>query len=199
MLHFCRIEDITAGLTVAPRFHNDLRGIRDAVTAKINSFIRRNLEFQADVIEYFDVPDLPSGQSINLWLEKKAIVVPSVQLGYSTRAAWDDNPVDEGRIILHPELGKLTVYGYFRGWQRGLRVVYDGGFPPRQDDEEVMACPEGLKYAAAQQCIYEARRALSGDQGTATDDDKKTPVKMMADLLYDTAVAFLDYRRPLGR
>jgi hypothetical protein len=199
MLHFCRIEDILAGLTVAPRLQNDLRGVRDTVTQKINTFIRRRLDYQTGVTEYFNSPDLRSGEPFTVWLEKKQLLASSVFVGYSQRSAWDDNILEEERVFLDAEQGKLVIYGPTRQWQRGFRITYDGGFLPLEGDNEVMQCPEGLKFAAVQQCIFEGRRALSGDQGTNVDDDKKTPIRMMGNLLLDVATTFLPYRRPLGR
>lgn len=198
MLHFCSVADITNILAVADRYTDEIAGVRNATTIKLNRFIRRNLEYADTVTEYFDVPKVGYGQSFNVWLEKKGIT--AVEVGYSTYRGWSDNilTVDE-RYTLDAARGRLTVFGLLRPWQQGLRVVYSGGFPSKADpDQELMDCPEELRFAATQQAIFDARRYLGLDQGTATDDDKKTPVRMTGDLLSDVASAFLDYRRPLG-
>jgi hypothetical protein len=198
MLHFCAVKELSDAIAVAGRYQNDLRGVRDQVTQKLNDFMRRTLDYQAGVVEYFDTLDLSYNQSVNLWTYKKPIA--NVIIGYSLARAWDDNILTDDRFIVDGEEGKITLYGYTRRAGRGLRVVYDGGYPPREDDPEVMDCPYNLKYAAIQQGIFDARRALGMDQGTATDDDKKTPVRLRYNgLLEDTAAAFMKYRRTLGQ
>lgn len=199
MLHFFKVDDLnTQGSRIASHLVDRLRGVRDSTTAKINAFMRRELDYQAGVVEYFDTPDLRSG-AYNIWLMKKN--VSAVAIGLSYGRAWSDYPIDDTRVFLDADKGKITFYGPFRRWQRALRVTYNGGYPAlgtEGEDAEVMACPEALRFAALQQAAFDTRRALGQDQGTEVDDDKKTPVRLVFGLLPDTAAAFMPYRRLLG-
>lgn len=196
MLHYFKVEELSDQIRVAGRLANDLRGVRDQTTQKLNNFLRRTLDREIGIVEYFDTPDLGLAP-YNIWLRKKNVDNVSIALSYGRD--WDNYPFDDPtRIVLDAERGKLTLYGPFRRWPRSLRVTYDGGYPALADDEEVMDCPQGLKFAAIQQGVFDARRSMGMDQGTSTDDDKKTPIRLTYGLLPETAAAFIDLRRPLG-
>jgi hypothetical protein len=209
-LHYCSIDDVITIMPVAGRYSSVIEDIRNGVTDKINRYIRRDLEYRENFIEYFDIPALRHGRSINLWLEKKNVIPNSLVLHYSRDRAFEDVELltQPHNYVVDYERGRITLYGYLYGGTRSLRITYDGGFPELMEGEApdliptgIMNVPASLKRAAIDQCVFEANGTLNLNQGKSEDEDKgqKIPISTIDGLLISTVNAFANFRKPLGR
>jgi hypothetical protein len=202
MLHFCSIADIQAVLASAGRYDDTYATVRNAVTMEMNRYMRRNLEYKTGMVEYFDTIDVGRGGEFTVWLEKKMVDPGSVIVNYSIRREWgDDNVIPALDVTVVPEKGKLIVASnYMRPANRGLRVVYNGGYNPI-GATDTMNCPPELKNAALAECVYRLDKLLNINVGQSADVDKGRSVpsrKFIAGFLSDTVAAMTDYRKPLG-
>lgn len=208
MLHYCSVEDITSVLTAASRYQDDILKVRDGVTARLNGWIRRRLDWQTGIVEYFDTMALGNHNKMNLWLEKRSIDLNTVAMHWTPHRNWDDTPaLDIGTgYILDPEKGRVTLFGpRYTATQGGLRISYSGGFPAILEDNvptDVMECPHNLRLSAINQCVYDAKKLLGMDQGKSQEEDRGKVVQrihLSTGILMEVLADFMEYRRPLGQ
>lgn len=210
MLYFCSVLDIKSILPAAARFEAQMDAMRKAVTEDMNAYMRRNLEYVENAVEYFDTYDVGPFGTFNVWLEKRAI--EQVAVTYSLRRTWDDDGliIDPAMITLSPK-GRVIIPGPTRPGRGSLRIVYSGGFKPvpaaNTDPEapvtytDVMQAPSALKQACIDECVYRLDKLLNINVGNKEDVDKRQKVAqttMVAGLLGKTAATLQEYRKPLG-
>jgi len=213
MLHFCTLDDVSSVISVAGRFEDDMAHIRDGVTASINRYIRRRLDFVADYEEVVNTNQTSHGGTYRIWLEKKRILPGTLFMHFSTSRVWSDSNFDaipSDRYHLNADEGSIELYGPGQASQHGLRIRYSGGYPARTVEEngqvettDAMDCPTNLRMAAVNQVAYEARITLGLDQGATASDKGKdknvSPVDLASGLLKDTVARIRSYRRTLGQ
>lgn len=201
-MHYCSVKDLQALQQTAPRFASTFETVRNAVTAMFDSYIRRDLRYSDNVIEYHDAVAVGRGQPYYIYLDKKGIDKDRpIDIRYHADRIWDSAAVVSGATVDHVK-GKITLYGPLRFTKDGIRISYAGGYKASEDDEEVMDCPAELKMAAIAQAQYNLKELLDSDAGHRESDRGRnvlTKEKTVQGIILP-AVRILDqYRKPLAR
>lgn len=207
MLNFCSVNDIKAVLPSAGRFDDAIDRERKAVTEEFNRYMRRTLDFELGITEFFDVVGYAGTQTY--WLTKRAIVPESVVAMYDTRHDWSDdvNVIISDAISLDPAKGRIVLTGLRRPGAGAVRIRYNGGYTPKLDNQnnptDVMNCPASLTNAAVAECVYRLDKLLNlklGEAGAAEGHQKAIVPqrKIISGLLADSAYALTEYRKPFG-
>ena len=195
---YCTKEDVAEMGRFGGRFDAGMEAAIASVTERFNSFIHRDLAYEAGKVELLSIPALAYGSKHSLWLEKKR--VSNVRIDVSTTRDFSDPeatllPTDKYEV--DSERGKITVYGYLPRALDGVKVTYDGGYQARDDDPEAMDCPLSLRQAAVEQSIYEVNRLAQGF-GATTEEETKSKIRLTAQgLLPQVHAVLLPYRRML--
>lgn len=205
MLYFCSVNDLKLVLPSASRFDNEFDRARKSVTQEMNTYMRRTLDYGAHV-EYHDAPLNNYGKSFNIWLANKNVEPGSLDLRYSTARDWsDENVIIADAILLDAPNGKLTVYHPTRQWTGALRIAYIGGYRAMLDGQgaetDVMDCPEFLRIACITECTYRLDKLLNNNTNRSEDMEKAQKIveaKKVGGLLYSTAMAITQFRKPMG-
>ena len=216
MLHYCTHDEVNAVIQSAERFKDTYDTVRAGVTRDFNAETRRNLEYEDNVVEYFDTGNVPAGSGFNIWLGKKRIVPGSVVVNYDLRREWsDENVIIPDYYTMSTddlENGKLACNFATKVGHRLLMVRYSGGYPPRVKTpsdgvnpavyHDAMDCPEDLRAAAIAECSFRLDKLLNVNVGNEQDVDKKWALqrpKTIRGMLPDTISVLARYKRLFGR
>jgi hypothetical protein len=211
MLHFCSVNDIKTVLTAADRFTDIIDRARKSVTEEMNRYMRRTLDYETSIVEYFD-SDQTRFTPQKIWLRKKNVDPSSVSVIYAPYHDFDntDNVISPSLISVNPDEGTITINMATREREHTIMISYSGGYKalpviPTPSTgiayTDVMDCPNVLWNAQISECSYRLKKLLNAEVAKPRDEPEargQMTRRHIAGMLADTVSALYPYRRPLG-
>jgi hypothetical protein len=220
MLNFCAVTDVTNILPTGQRFDDYVADVINGVTLDFNQYMRRTFDYEAGIVDLFDIPMMRYGERHRYWLKKQNLdagtvvkvdqfrvfdattVYPNVD-DYSHQL-WTVDTV-KGVVTLYQP--PITDWDDGRRWLGCLQISYGGGYPADKADNTIfdytIAPFLDLKAAAITECVQRLNRSLNLMAGDMQMTDRRQRVvhekPLVGNLMQQTAAVLDRYRRPLGK
>ena len=146
-------EDFKQHIEINTNEHDDMIALYiESVTEFINEYLKRSIEEQSNVTEYFDGDDLNDHINLSSYpLTDTTTFVFQYRTGSYSNPTWND--FDEDYYQVDEEIGQILTDSMYDG-RRNIKVVYSAGFA--KDD-----IPKAIKTACLKLVakIYNKKRS----------------------------------------
>lgn len=212
MPYFCKVDDIASAVPVATRFSNQPELCRRAASESIVQYTRRNWDYNAAYVEYFDSTERQDNDVMKIHLAKVPVdtTVP-FDIRFSYDRLWDSTTllVAGTDYVWDSDREVLFIYNLYRMRKayRSYRIQYAGGLTLALDNDgnptdvyNVTGKYEILQTLAIQEAADRLENFVNRTEGEAQRGaraDRTLLKPRRGGLLAEVAFALEPYRRIL--